>query len=277
MSEFEKELAKAAGGILTESARDARKALGSLFGDAAYELAKMMGESVRLWRLKNLMRISVEVRRISEERGIPVEQLRALPMPEALRVAEAASLEDEPELQAMWAGLIATATAPGECGSINRAFIGVLASLSPADAAMLNYLRSIEYLEGLGGYEGECCMDAELKRAKSVRWNEYDEQVRGIAVQNLFRMRCIAMRAPYMNYHNTFPSEASHSDKEFGDFSAIDTSRLRKLVESLHEYMTISAGGTPPSTSLFIPELMYQFTPLGRGLVDACIGETKRP
>src|SRR3712207_8536079 len=60
-------------------------------------LFRSMGESVRLWRFKNLMRISAEVDRLAAEHGISSDQLKALPLPEALRVAR--SEEHTSELQ----------------------------------------------------------------------------------------------------------------------------------------------------------------------------------
>jgi hypothetical protein len=63
-----------------------------------------------------------------------------IPMSILMPALEAASLEEEPSLQEVWANLLANAADPREIVAVDPAFIHILKELSPKDAAILNRL-----------------------------------------------------------------------------------------------------------------------------------------
>src|SRR5690554_553862 len=91
LDKLEMEMAKAAGQIAIDTAKDSRKAIGVLLGDAVREFGLTLGDQAKFHRFKNLVRIMDRVEAIGRQRGYSPEQMRALPFGEAVRVIEAAS------------------------------------------------------------------------------------------------------------------------------------------------------------------------------------------
>jgi len=266
VSEFEKELAKAGGQVVTETARDARKAVSRVFGDAAQELAAMMGDQMRFWRFQHLVAIMEKVERIAAERGLAPEQMKALPFGEAIRVAEAASYEEEPALQELWARLIANAIGDPADGGVQRSFIDLLKSLSPAEAAFLDLLWIHERLWQIRETEERAgLMQGPLKTVVTA-WESNPVASQRVSIQNLLRLRCIAVRPP------------SGVERSLASF-ATGRSTGAALVQAVKEvmnYISVSVGGTSPGgpsthiQPLPIPAQPYSLTPLGRALMHAC-------
>lgn len=258
MSEFESELAKAGGQVVVDTAADARKALGTLFGDAAQEMAKLLGDNVRLWRFKNLLRIADEVSSIARDRGISRDQLKALPLGDALRVADAASQEDQPELQLLWARLIANATADPDKVGIQRAFVELLRTMSPAEAALLDLLWAIQKIATTPINEREHPVQNAVAMAEAG-WRKFPEEVRWVSIQNLLRMRCIAIEVSGRQYFG-------------GGEEALG---LRRAFSELSERLAAMSGvdeelGLPIYVHNLLPEAKYLLTSLARALMAAC-------
>lgn len=70
MDKFEEEMAKAAGQIVVDTAKDGRAGIWSFLGDAVGELGKTLGDEARFFRFKNLVRIGDKVQAIRDKRGL---------------------------------------------------------------------------------------------------------------------------------------------------------------------------------------------------------------
>ncbi|WP_394762252.1 hypothetical protein [Phenylobacterium sp.] len=268
MSELEKEMAKAGGQVVTETARDARKALGNLFGEAASELAHAMADNVRLWRFKNMLRIADEVDRIATVRGIDPSTFKALNLGDSFRVIEAASLEDKPELQEMWAGLIAAA-ASAETPSVSRALTELLQAISPVEVALLRHLWRMN---------GLSLSDPKRRVSLLPAWGNASEQERAVAVENLMRLRCVATT---MEDFVSSSSEITYVlNGTAGDVKVeIDSNALGNFHMRLFDYIA-ALNGSGRSEWPAVPDAMgweLELTSLGTALMEACDGPVAAP
>lgn len=109
--------------------------LDKLLGPAATEVGLSLGDSVKVWRLKRQIRLLQEVKRIIDQSGKDIKPIATrLFFP----VLDAASIEDDDEMQTRWASLLANEAT--DVGSVHPSFIDVLRQLAPDDAQLLDKL-----------------------------------------------------------------------------------------------------------------------------------------
>lgn len=112
-----------------------QRLLDQLLGPAATEVGLTLGDSVRMWRVKRGFRFAREFQRLIEESGKDVKPIATrLFFP----VLEAASIEDDDEMQTRWAALIANEAT--DVGSVHPSYIDILRQLAPQDARVLDKL-----------------------------------------------------------------------------------------------------------------------------------------
>jgi hypothetical protein len=112
-------------------------------GPACQELGEHFGDRVRAYRLKNAVRLLETVRDLHRKLGIPLQDVH----PKLLfPILDCASLEDDPTLSALWAGLLAGAGT----GQTLPAYVDLAKQLSPDDAKLL---RSIYHASFAGRAE----------------------------------------------------------------------------------------------------------------------------
>lgn len=106
-----------------------------LLGPAATEVGLTLGDSVKVWRFKRQLRLLQEVQRLIADSGKDIKPVAPrLFFP----ILEAASIEDDDEMQTRWAALLASeATA---VGSVHPSYIDILRQLTPEDAQLLETL-----------------------------------------------------------------------------------------------------------------------------------------
>lgn len=289
LDKLEAEMAKAAGQIAIDTAKDSRKAIGVLLGDAVREFGLALGDQAKFYRFKNLVGIMDRVEAIGRQRGYSPEQMRALPFGEAVRVIEAASDEEEPEVQELWSRLIANATMPESDVSARKVYVDLLRSLSPSEATFLDLLSK-------NGQDRFQTID-ELKSFNSratkefrERWHKLKYIDREAAIQNLMRLRCIAVRPQPFDANNVLglvPHDRS-SRLSSAKWSYVDAGRFEKLLNQIIQQIWIAGGGaeyTPGKgvalnggfgmgwgrqLMIEVPELNYHLTSLGKSLMVAC-------
>jgi hypothetical protein len=144
-----------------------------LLGPAVEEVGFFLEDKVRLYRLKNQIRILAKAQEMLVSAGI---NPKAIPLRTLLPLLDGASLEDDIELSLKWAGLLASA-ASGEGKENHPAFPHILGQLSPLDA------RIIERLDICGGELSHAKFKAETRQELSISEEEYSYSFR-----NLFRL-----------------------------------------------------------------------------------------
>lgn len=109
--------------------------LDKLLGPAATEVGLSLNDSVKVWRFKRQVRLLQEVKRFVEQNDKDIKPIATrLFFP----ILEAASIEDDDEIQTRWAALLANEAT--NVGSVHPSFIDILKQLTPVDARLLDDL-----------------------------------------------------------------------------------------------------------------------------------------
>jgi len=96
-----------------------------------------------LWQKNNAAIIGARIQRILEERGYSDETPFRVPSTKfAFGFVQGASIEDEPELQELWAKLLANAVDPNFEDDIRISFMSIIKDLTPLDAKILNIINN---------------------------------------------------------------------------------------------------------------------------------------
>lgn len=119
--------------------RSAGGFLDDVFGESLRQFGGAIADWVRYFRYRNLLTIIDKVQEIHEGRAL---EGKLLPVPPqfALPLLDGASLEAEPTIQDLWAGLIANATDPSRAFRLKKVFVEILRGLEPLDARILECL-----------------------------------------------------------------------------------------------------------------------------------------
>lgn len=80
--------------------------------DAVGGVLGMINDQIRFWKAQNLNRLAEKYWADIKQRDLSPEQLKALPFGEAYRALEAAALEEDDDIQRLWASLLSNAVDP---------------------------------------------------------------------------------------------------------------------------------------------------------------------
>lgn len=159
----------------------------SILKEPLQELTCMATDNLRLRRLRRLDAMSDEVHEILDRLG--VVDTRQVPPKVALPLLDAASLEDDPDLQKLWNELLANAMNPAFANEIPVAYVEVLKGMSPRDAKLLAKLYKLAADEGsnsiaecteIGFRKGPLCED------QNITPDDFE-----LSVMNLRRLQCV--------------------------------------------------------------------------------------
>jgi hypothetical protein len=107
-------------------------------GPACEEIGQHFRDRVRLYRLRNSVRLLETLRDLQARLGMAAGEVH----PKLLfPILEHASLEDDPTLSRLWAGLLASASV----GRTLPAYIDIVKQLAPDDAKLLRSLYSASF------------------------------------------------------------------------------------------------------------------------------------
>lgn len=110
-----------------------------LLGPAATEVGLSLADSARVWRMRRFLRLFEKVKAMAEIAGIEVKPVA----PRLLfPILDAASLEDDEDLQRRWAALLTNAATTDFTTDVLPSFPDILRQLTPAEA---QFLDRVEY------------------------------------------------------------------------------------------------------------------------------------
>lgn len=134
MNEEEQGLEQAKEGVkqLLEPVTDIIK---SLLGPAAAEIGLAWGDSLRLWRLKRIVRLLEDVRQITSDAGL---QLKPVAPRILFPLLESASLQDDEDLHQRWVALLTNAARSDFEGEILPCFPDILKQLTSEEAQFID-------------------------------------------------------------------------------------------------------------------------------------------
>lgn len=137
-----KQIAKTANKAMDLAAK-AGSFIDSIVGGGIKELGDSFHDWATYYRFKNLISIQDMVYAIYKERKI-LNKHTKIPARLAIPLINEASIEDNEQLQKMWAQLIANSTDPNLSTNVHPAFIEVLKQLQPDEAIIIRELTKIK-------------------------------------------------------------------------------------------------------------------------------------
>lgn len=127
--------------------------LDKLAGPATAELGLLFADRVRMYRLKNSLRMLKKAKGMLDAAGI---EPTAVPLRTLLPLLEGASLEDNESLSDKWACLLAAAADSHRSGFVLPSYPQILKCLSPLDAKVVDLIYSNEQSGGsVTGVDGQ--------------------------------------------------------------------------------------------------------------------------
>jgi Abortive infection alpha len=259
--------------------------LGKAFGPAVDAVGGLLGDQLRYWRAKNLDRLAEKWCNHLTARGVDPVTARSLPFGEAYRVLEAASMEEDEDVQDLWARLLASAMDPARQTGIKKFYIDLLKSFGPAEAAFIDLLWFINSdLTRVTLHEANQ-IGARFEAFAGQRWATFRIEEQKAAIQNLIRLRCVAYNPRTPMLSRLFRVEPSGAGRRI----EIDPREFQRLLKHLDDILTVSYGlrdskvgqetdharrargiGQPLDLTARYPELLFALTPMGRDLMKAC-------
>ena len=276
-----------------------------LFGPLFDEVGQYLADGFRQWRWRrdNFERVAERCEREKEAREIDENSLTAVSEGDAYRLADACSFEDNEMVQELWAGLITSAMEPEKEIVAMRAFIEILKAIGPAEAGLLLILSEVdrgpprqprsqeitslnqEELRSLREdiYQTNKEWEERLKILADRVFQRFPENHKQIAIQNLFRLRCIGLRARgNLDLYKALlgvPHGVRDTDvpPTYEAFTEV-TDYLEWLIlvgagTGNHKQAPFSSVSSPFSA---IPEISFELTHLGRSLISSCMTNTLR-
>lgn len=190
----------------TKSAIEAGEKFGGfvsrIIGEPIDAAVGIVTDKLKYARWERQQRLTERAKQFIEEKGIK-DNLRIVPPKIALPIVENASLEENDELQDLWARFIASAVDPNFDGTLRSAFIDIIKQLEVNDVHILNFIYNT-YIEQNEWY------NTKRRKNSNVLAKKLDETKCGISmksiiknlfigeeiyresIDNLIRVRCIA-------------------------------------------------------------------------------------
>ena len=166
--------------VIEESVKAAKEFLGRLINPALEEGGGIISDTMKLWRLKNLVKITIKAKKFLEERGIKPE--RVLPKT-LLPIIENGSLEEDDDMRNRWSAMLAHAADPSSEVKIRPGYPSILKELSPLEVKILDDIY--KFIKGISEEKRKNAgiLKEKVLQAFKISSEEYD-----IIADNLFRL-----------------------------------------------------------------------------------------
>lgn len=203
----------------------------------------IIGDRISHWRLKNAMALQ---KATNEEARRLCLTLRVDRIPERYAFAwfEEATKQDEPEIQVLFARLLARAAA-GETDADDRRLIALLKEMTPVDAAVFQRVYSNQPFPGMGAYSdtgpigtrGGFARESWPRDWMTALVEQFHPGEAEAAIENLIRIGCLGSTLVAEGERNT-PSlpRPDHMDR-------VDWQKLIQGFSALRGYVTATALG----------------------------------
>src|SRR5882724_6035158 len=115
----------------------------NVFGNAIKNGLGLVGDKLAYYRLERAIELQHKVEQRLKAKGIDAK--RYVPVSFGLPILEKATVEENDDLQKLWANLLTNALDPKYTGNITRNFVSILSDIEPSDARILDLVVK-EYL-----------------------------------------------------------------------------------------------------------------------------------
>lgn len=172
-----------------------------IIGEPTDAVVGILTDKLKFMRWERQVRLTERAKEIINSRNIEGE-LRTVPPKIALPIIENASLEENDELQDLWAHFLASAVDPNFDGTLRTAFIDIIKQLEVVDVHILNFIYSYysSYNKKYKASKRNHCSPSknadmnqyEVKKGFIMREINIDEDIYKESIDNLIRVRCVA-------------------------------------------------------------------------------------
>lgn len=164
------------------------KGLSKILGEPAQDAAGIIGDKLKYLRWERQLRYTDKVNELLEEMG--VTDTKAVSPKFALPIITNASLEEDDNLQDLWAKLTANAMDPNFPLELRYAYLEIIKSLNPLDVKMLNLFFSVLAQDSNVDWDQITNYNFDKKQiCTKLSISDSDYQ---ISMFNLFRVQCMA-------------------------------------------------------------------------------------
>lgn len=187
------EVAKTSGQAI-EAARDGLTFLAQLFGESLEQVARIVNNRLAFMAWKDRWRVVLKMRKFAIEHGLP-EPTRQVPPKLLLPLLENAAIEEDDELQDVWARMLVNAADADSEAEVRRAYISILADCTSLD------IRNLATLYQGGGYGQPICAEFLPGEARPVSDAAAERHASSVEVErSLWNLRRLGLIAPVMAY-----------------------------------------------------------------------------
>jgi Abortive infection alpha len=161
--------------------------LGKVFKEPLDQVSGIVSDRLKFFRWQRQVRMAEEAEKILKSRG--TQETRAVPPKLALPLIEAASLEEDDDLQNLWAKLLANAMDPNFKSELRYTYIDILKSLTPLDVKILMEFYGV--LKNDKKVEFSKINQYSLKKENFTSGLKISDEDYYISMYNLFRVQCL--------------------------------------------------------------------------------------
>lgn len=163
-----------------------------VIGEPLESAIGMLSDRLRFMRWERQLRMVDRCEEIIRKRKIE-GKTRPVPPKLALPILENASLEENDQLQDLWANLLSSALDPNFKGTLRNAYIDIIKQLEIIDAHLLSYLyqRYTNSIKTKEIIEDESPTSIGWDRDEIIKALKISNLVYENSVDNLMRVRCV--------------------------------------------------------------------------------------
>jgi hypothetical protein len=220
-------------------------------GPAAEELGLTIQDTVKVFRLKRQIRLWNKVKQICQEANIEPSRM---PLKLVAPIIENASLEEEDDLQDVWANMLANAANPREENPVAPSFPAILKELSARDVKFLNSMYEMA-LKGTGARPR-----AGFGNVETFQFDQLD-------------LLLVLTAAKLARYPRLLPYEEADK-KEHKAERAADKREVEFIVDLLKRQGVVAQKFEMPvqegNTNTYKLGIKHSLSHLGRCFVEAC-------
>ena len=148
----------------------------------------IVADKIKFYRFHNYLKLCENAATIMCEKGYSEDDItNAVPLKVAIPLIESATLEDDNELQLLWAQMLANAMDPQFTIAVKLRYVSLLREMEPLDVRILN----VYHLERVTNY-GDSSLNSVLFERNLIADNfDMSEYLVEVSLLNLIRLSCI--------------------------------------------------------------------------------------
>lgn len=240
---------------ITDTTVGAANFIGKVLGAPIEVAGAIVSDQLKHWRAANLERLHAKWLKKLNDRGISPDAANKLSFDIGVPLLEAAAMEQNEDVQELWAGLLASGTTPDGNQTIKRIHIEILRAISTIEARVLKYL----YLTSIGY----------IDRDSYNQLATYPEDEMRVALLNLRRQECIR---PKLNDRLLW--DVNNIDDILATGKGVEKEGLKEAFHALRKLVE-DLSGANDNLRLRFGATDFALTELANDLMKLCVVPAK--